>query len=40
MLKEDGYLFLGHSESLYSINNDFKAKTLSGATVYKKERRI
>lgn len=37
MLKEGGYFFVGHSESLFGINNDFKMKVLRGTTVYKKE---
>lgn len=37
MLKDGGYFFVGHSESLFGINNDFKMKVLRGTTVYKKE---
>ncbi|BDU50294.1 CheR family methyltransferase [Haliovirga abyssi] len=37
MLNENGYLFIGYSESLFSINNDFKLKQLNGSIVYKKE---
>jgi len=29
-----GYLFLGHSESLYGVNNDFQLVHLPGATAY------
>lgn len=35
-----GYLFLGHSESLYSVNDDFKLVHLPGATAYIKGDRV
>jgi chemotaxis protein methyltransferase CheR len=31
-----GYLFLGHSESLYGVNDDFRLIHLPGATAYVK----
>jgi chemotaxis protein methyltransferase CheR len=31
-----GYLFLGHSESLYGVNNDFRLVHFPGATAYVK----
>jgi chemotaxis protein methyltransferase CheR len=31
-----GYLFLGHSESLYGISNDFRLVHLPSATAYSK----
>jgi len=31
-----GYLFLGHSESLYGVNDDFRLVHLPGATAYVK----
>jgi chemotaxis protein methyltransferase CheR len=34
-----GYLFLGHSESLYGVNDDFQLVHLPGATAYIKGRR-
>lgn len=34
-----GYLFLGHSESLYGVNNDFSLVHFPGATAYIKARR-
>jgi len=34
-----GYLFLGHSESLYSVNDDFNLVHLPGATAYVKRDR-
>ncbi len=34
-----GYLFLGHSESLYSVTNDFRLVHLPGATAYVKSDR-
>jgi len=36
-LKKGGYLFIGHSESLYFINNDFKYLKIGEAPVYYKE---
>ena len=36
-LKNDGYLFIGHSESLYFINNKFIYKKIKDAPVYYKE---
>jgi chemotaxis protein methyltransferase CheR len=39
-LLQHGYLFLGHSESLYSVNDDFRLVHFPGATGYvKKERK-
>lgn len=35
-----GYLFLGHSESLYGVNNDFRLVHLPGATAYIKGERV
>ncbi|MGA8343238.1 MAG: protein-glutamate O-methyltransferase CheR [Candidatus Sulfotelmatobacter sp.] len=35
-----GYLFLGHSESLYGVNDDFRLVHLPGATAYIKGERI
>lgn len=35
-----GYLFLGHSESLYGVNDDFKLVHLPGATAYIKGDRV
>lgn len=35
-----GYLFLGHSESLYGVNDDFRLVHLPGATAYVKGERI
>ena len=35
-----GYLFLGHSESLYGVNNDFRLIHLPGATAYAKGSRV
>jgi chemotaxis protein methyltransferase CheR len=34
-----GYLFLGHSESLYGVNDDFRLVHLPGATAYVKGER-
>ena len=34
-----GYLFLGHSESLYGVNNDFEFVSVPGGTVYAKGQR-
>jgi chemotaxis protein methyltransferase CheR len=34
-----GYLFLGHSESLYGVNDDFHLVHLPGATAYVKGER-
>jgi chemotaxis protein methyltransferase CheR len=34
-----GYLFLGHSESLYGVNNDFRLIHMPGATAYVKGER-
>jgi chemotaxis protein methyltransferase CheR len=34
-----GYLFLGHSESLYGVNEDFRLVHLPGATAYVKSER-
>jgi chemotaxis protein methyltransferase CheR len=34
-----GYLFLGHSESLYGVNDDFRLVHLPGATGYIKGNR-
>jgi chemotaxis protein methyltransferase CheR len=34
-----GYLFLGHSESLYGVNDEFKLVHLPGATAYVKGER-
>jgi chemotaxis protein methyltransferase CheR len=39
-LLQHGYLFLGHSESLYNVNDDFRLVHFPGATGYvKKERK-
>jgi chemotaxis protein methyltransferase CheR len=35
-----GYLFLGHSESLYGVNDDFRLVHLPGATAYIKGNRV
>ena len=35
-----GYLFLGHSESLYGVNDEFRLVHLPGATAYVKGERI
>ncbi len=35
-----GYLFLGHSESLYGVNDDFRLVHLPGATAYVKCERV
>lgn len=35
-----GYLFLGHSESLYGVNDDFRLVHLPGATAYVKGDRV
>jgi chemotaxis protein methyltransferase CheR len=35
-----GYLFLGHSESLYGVNGDFRLVHLPGATAYVKGERM
>ncbi len=35
-LNQGGYLFIGHSESLYGINNDFKLHHFPGGVVYQK----
>lgn len=35
-----GYLFLGHSESLYGVNDDFRLVHLPGATAYVKGDRL
>jgi len=35
-----GYLFLGHSESLYGVNDDFRLVHLPGATAYVKGERV
>jgi chemotaxis protein methyltransferase CheR len=32
----NGFLFLGHSESLFGLNNDFKALHFPGCTAYRK----
>jgi chemotaxis protein methyltransferase CheR len=34
-----GYLFLGHSESLYGVSDDFRLVHLPGATAYVKAER-
>lgn len=34
-----GYLFLGHSESLYGVNNEFRLVHLPSATAYVKEKK-
>jgi chemotaxis protein methyltransferase CheR len=34
VLAPDGYLIIGHSESLYSVSSDFE---LVGRTIYKKQ---
>jgi chemotaxis protein methyltransferase CheR len=36
-LKPQGYLFLGHSESLYGLNSDFRLVHFPGATAYLKD---
>lgn len=36
-LKKGGYLFIGHSESLYFINNDFRYLKINESPVYYKE---
>lgn len=38
-LLPDGYLFLGHSESLYGVNEDFRLVHLPGSTAYVKRER-
>jgi chemotaxis protein methyltransferase CheR len=38
-LLPQGYLFLGHSESLYSVTDDFRLVHLPGATAYVKAER-
>jgi len=38
-IKDRGYLFLGHSESLYKITNIFELIQINDALVYKKETR-
>jgi chemotaxis protein methyltransferase CheR len=35
-----GYLFLGHSESLYGVNDDFRLIHLPGATAYVRGERV
>lgn len=35
-----GYLFLGHSESLYGVNDDFRLVHLPGATAYVRGERV
>ena len=35
-LAPSGYLFIGHSETLHSINDEFKALNYPGAMVYQK----
>ena len=37
MLNNNSYFFVGHSESLFGINNDFKMEKVNGIVVYKKE---
>ena len=37
MLNNNSYFFIGHSESLFGINNDFKMEKVNGIVVYKKE---
>ena len=38
-LRPHGYLFLGHSESLYGVNGDFRLVHFPGATAYLKSER-
>lgn len=38
-LRPHGYLFLGHSESLYGVDNDFELVRVPGGTVYAKGQR-
>jgi len=35
-----GYLFMGHSESLYGVSEDFRLVHLPGATAYVKGERV
>ncbi len=39
MLTDGGYLFVGHSESLWQISDDFDLEEVSGVFVYRKEGR-
>ena len=39
-LLPDGHLFLGHSESLYGVSNDFRLVHFPGATAYAKSDRL
>lgn len=36
MLNNNSYFFVGHSESLFGINSDFKMESINGIVVYKK----
>jgi len=37
VLTDDGYLFLGHAESMSRISSAFKAVSVQGAIAYQKE---
>ena len=39
VLAGGGYLFLGHSESLWQISNDFELEEISGVFFYRKDRK-
>lgn len=39
-LQRHGYLFLGHSESLYGVNEDFRLVHMPSATAYVKAERV